>query len=88
MNETPKPIIVKVENENCRIAQIIPWETNPNVFIEIRQYKSYYSPSGWCQPVITIPEVALENVDGLAQFQAAIKVTTKLVAKMSNGSYN
>lgn len=88
MNETTKPIVNTIENRKCRTTQVIPWATNPNVFIEIRQYKSYYSGCGWGHPIITMPEVAIEDLDGIEQFQAALKLTKKIYGQMADGSYN
>jgi len=86
INEYPKPTVETIENPECRIARVIPF-ANPNVYIEIRQYKSYYSFIGWSQPTFTMPEVAIENIEQMEQFQAAIKVAKKLYKNMSTSGF-
>lgn len=85
-NIYPEPTVETIENPECRIARVLPF-ANPNVYIEIRQYNSYYSLTGWGQPTFTMPEVAIENIEQMEQFQAAIKVAKKLYRNMSASGF-
>jgi hypothetical protein len=82
-----KPVVTQTETKFYRETLIYPFFlTNSAVVIQVRQYHSHTSPSGWATPIAELPNVALEGND-LAPWLKAMKEIVMVFHKMSDGSY-